>query len=379
MNKITVLFDAGPVANSDRSGIGYYVSYLIESLANNYPDEIKLVGHYYNFLGRNHPNKLPCAPNINYRVSRLIPGKLVNALRRKGFEIPFELLARSKGEILFFTNYISYPSLFQTPSVTTIYDLGFLLFPQFVSEKNLHDLKRFVPVALRRSSAVITISDNMKTSLLERYELNEEQLVVTPIPPLSPEIKESSWPKIVGNKPYILFVGNIEPRKNLSMLVEAFVSNEHLYKNYCLVLAGGKGWKNDNFLEMVQRYIVDGYDIKMTGYVSDEEKSQLYANCAIFVLPSLYEGFGMPVLEAFAYSVPVAVSNIAVLKEVANKGALYFNPNKPNDISRVIQQALLMNTEEKRAMYKYQNIALKRYSWNDNASRVYKKFQEIVG
>src|SRR4051812_43662314 len=182
--KMTILFDASPIAIAGKSGVGHYSTYLIQALADAYPDELRLVGHYYDFLGRKHPTSLPQASNIAYRPTKLFPGKVTNMLRRFGISIPFELLVRQRGDILLFPNFLTLPSLYRKPLVVTIHDLCFLEHPEFVAGRNLQDLTKYVPQSISRSSLVLAVSRFTKLSVERAYEVPPERIVVTPVPPL---------------------------------------------------------------------------------------------------------------------------------------------------------------------------------------------------
>lgn len=378
---LTVLFDANPIAIAGRSGVGHYSAYLVQALAEAYPEELKLVGHYYDFLGRKHP-VLPVAPNIIYRPTKLFPGRVPNMLRRLGLSIPFEWLAKQRGDVLLFPNFLTQPSSGHRPVVVTIHDLCFVVHPEFVNGLNLHDLRRYVPQSLKRARLVLTVSEFTKASLTETFGVAPERIAVTPVPPLEntmlPETEAEGLVTKAGiTKPYILFVGNLEPRKNLLGLVEAYAAcNPEIRERYSLVLAGGKGWKNEDLLARVTELQGAGLDIILPGYISDELKAALYQRASLVVLPSFYEGFGMPVLEAFQYGVPVAASDIPVLHEVAANAAVYFNPADAADMAAAMDRAL-QDEALRRQLVQDGTARLQRYSWQQNAKQVFTKFQEL--
>lgn len=380
-SKIKILFDANPMAISEKSGVGYYSTYIVQALAESYPDNLQLVGHYYDFLGRKHP-VLPQAPNITYRPTKLFPGRVTNMLRRFGISIPFEWLIKSRGDILLFPNFFTQPSAHRKPVVVTIHDLCFVEHPEFVNTLNLHDLRKYVPQSLKRASLVLAVSEFTKTSLVKTFSVEPSKILVTTVPPLK---KESVKPALAAElilklglrKPYILFVGNLEPRKNLINLVQAYSKClQGIRDSYSLVLAGGKGWKNEELLASIARLQDEGTDIVLTGYVSDEQRAALYQQAALVVLPSYYEGFGMPILEAFQYGVPVAASNISVLRESAGNAASYFDPADPADISRVIAAVLADRSLQEKLVSK-EPVELSKYSWGVIVKELFAKFQEL--
>ena len=105
-----MLFDANPLVSNNKSGIGYLAERLIDSLAKTHPDNLELVGHYFNYLGRKDVSRLPARPNLRYKSTTLVPTKLLNILRRIGIELPYELFARTKADIVLFPNFVSMPT-----------------------------------------------------------------------------------------------------------------------------------------------------------------------------------------------------------------------------------------------------------------------------
>ncbi|HEU4965989.1 MAG TPA: glycosyltransferase family 1 protein [Candidatus Saccharimonadales bacterium] len=379
--RIRILFDANPIAIAGKSGVGHYAAYLVQSLADTYPDRVELIGHYYDFLGRKHPQQLPTAPNIRYRPTKLFPGKIPNMLRRLGLPIPFELLIKSRGDVLLFPNFLTQPSLFHKPIVVTVHDLCFLDHPEFVNTLNLHDLRRYVPQSIRRANLVLAVSEFTKQSIRNAYGVQDDMLLVTPVPPLNrDQLPQAQAKQVVLNlgieRPYILFVGNLEPRKNLSSLVEAYAQSSVAH-THSLILAGGRGWKNEALMQRINELQAQGADIILPGYITDEQKTALFQQASLVTMPSYYEGFGMPVLEAFAYSIPVAVSDIPVLREVAGDAAFYFDSHDIQSIADTLDSAIT-DTAERASQLKLMPKILKKYSWHDTARSVIAKIEEFI-
>src|SRR5581483_8460258 len=378
--RVRILFDANPIAIAGKSGVGHYAAYLIQSLADAYPEHLELVGHYYDFLGRKHPQDLPTAPNIRYRPTKLFPGKIPNMLRRLGMPIPFEFLVKCRGDVLLFPNFLTQPSLLHKPIVVTVHDLCFLEHPEFVSTLNLHDLRRYVPQSIKRARLILAVSEFTKRSIHAAYGVQSNTVLVTPVPPLRREhLPQARAKQIVRNlgieKPYLLFVGNLEPRKNLTSLVEAYAQS-NIARTHSLILAGGRGWKNEVLLQRVEQLQAQGTGIILPGYITDEQKTALLQNASLVTMPSYYEGFGMPVLEAFAYGVPVALSDIPVLREVAGKAAFYFDPYDIRSIADTLDSAV-QNTAVRTSQQKLMPEVLKKYSWQDTAHNVVTKIEQI--
>lgn len=381
---LTVLFDANPLAAHTKSGVGYYTSQLIAALAAIYPDNLRLIGHYYNFLGRKHDLDLPRAPNIHYCETRLLPGKIFNGLRRfLGVEIPIEILARRRGNVLFFPNFALSPSLFRRPRVAVIHDLYFTVAPEHINPNNLDFLQKFVPKAAEHATRIFTVSAFTKRAVRDTYHIAAEKILVTPIPPelplpLSPSAVAEMLGDIGIHGKYLLFVGNIEPRKNLPNLIRAYgLLPERWRDTYSLVLAGGKGWQDAAILQAIESARQNGAAIITPGYVSDTQKSALYRGASALVLPSQYEGFGMQLLEAMSYDCPVAASDIPVFHEVGGDAILYFDYTDPKDIAMHLEQVTTDSALQARLVAAGKR-QVKKYDWQTVAKDVYEVFKELA-
>ena len=376
---LRVLFDANPLANSAKSGVGYYTWQTVAALANKYPEDIVLIGHYFNFLGRKKNLDLPMALNIRYRQSRLLLGKVSNALRKIGLPLPLELLARTKADVLFFPNFVSLPSLFGKPKIITIHDLSFVEHPEYVQQKNGAFLRKFVPKSISSAAAILTISESTKRALASQYGQSKVAVVVAHIPPaepvqLTPEAVHSALKELRLSKKFILFVGTLEPRKNVAGLMRAYaLLPQEARDQYSLVLAGGKGWNDAEINEVLDDLTAKGHDIVATGYITDIQKVALYSAAEIFVLPSHYEGFGMPLLEAMSYGLPVVASDIEVFHEVAGDAALFVPPEDPQAIAASVAE-LLADKQLQAKLTKKAATQLKTYSWATVAKTVFNLF-----
>lgn len=375
---LKVLFDANPIVNGNKSGVGYYTYNLIESLAQNYPEEIVLVGHYFDFLGRKNNIDLPTNPNISYKKSILVPGKILSITRKIGFQPPLEFFFKQKGDVALFTNFVSLPSLLRIPICTAVHDLCYEEVPEFVSDKNREFLHNFVPKSVKQSRKIITISESTKLAIKKFYNVDEKNILITPIPPKAPVFRDKTDLKNLNiNKKYILFVSNIEPRKNFINLVKAYeLLPKKVKSEYSLVLVGGIGWKVEEHIKHIESAKQNGEDIILTGYVSDEEKSSLYTNASLFVMPSHYEGFGMPVLEAMSYDIPVIASDIPVFHEVAGDSVLYFDKDNPTSIANTIKK-VISDTAISKNLVTQGRKKLKEYSWKDVSKKLFEDIKSF--
>jgi len=177
-------------------------------------------------------------------------------------------------------------------------------------------------------------------------------------------------------KDYILFVGTIEPRKNLEKLVRAFkLLIESRGDKYELVIVGKLGWKYDAFLQSLKTLGIQD-KIKFLGYVPDTDLPIIYKHASVFVYPSVYEGFGLPVLEAMAYGTPVITSNVSSLPEVAGDAALLVNPYDEGQIAEGMDK-VLSDPELRRQLIRRGREQVKKFSWMETASRTLELYEQV--
>ncbi len=375
MPKTDILFDASPMVDSQKTGVGYYVDHLMKSIAQHYGQNVSITGYYFDFLGLNR-KKPPYAENINFQKIWVVPGKLLSLCRRLGFQPFLEFFIPKKSRVTLFTNYVALPQINKGLNSVFIYDLSFLDYPEFIKEENLKFLKKFCPPSILEADSIVTISEFTKGRIKHYFPNIKAPIIVAPIPPQ--EIKNKRLPlsknlRYMGISPnkYILFMGTIEPRKNIDTLVKGYAwLDKNIRDNYALVIAGGNGWKNEQTLENISKLKEEGLNIILTGYVTDKEKNFLYSNASVFVLPSHYEGFGMPIYEAMQFDIPVILSDIPVFHEVASDSALYFAKDNPRDLSRKIEK-ILNDSGLRSELIEKSKESLNKYSWEENARILY--------
>ena len=372
-----ILFDANPVAQNKKSGIGYFNNMLINALAA-YSPEDTFVGHYFNFFGRKHPAHLPNASNISYTQSRLVPTKLINLGRRFGLQLPLEFFTRQKADVTIFTNFVASPTLTKTKKVSLIYDLSFIDCPEFVSDRLATHLTKWVPYTLQSSDLVIVNCEFVKSRIIDHYHYPSEKITVAPIPPAEHVAPDLSVLTKHNLDSYVLFVGTIEPRKNIINLVRGYSQiNPQLRDKYPLVLAGGKGWKDSESLKLIDDLQKKGVNIILTGYITDEEKAALYENASICIQPSLYEGFGMPILEAMSYEKPVVCSDLEVFREVAGNAAEYFDAKDPDQLSACLAR-VMDSVELQEDLSKKSRDYIQKYpTWQHVAKELHQVFANL--
>ncbi|MES2971809.1 MAG: glycosyltransferase family 1 protein [Patescibacteria group bacterium] len=275
-----------------------------------------------------------------------IPMRLFNIIWKFDLLPPVDIWV-GKG-IYIFPNYKNWRLMF-SKSMTFVCDISYLLYPQFVSPKNQKFLAKNINKWVKRTDKVLAISKNSQTEIIENLVVDPAKTLLVPcgvdtsIFYKRAEDKVAQLKKSLGiSKKYILYLGNIEPRKNISRLIAAYkLLPENLRSQYSLLLVGGGGWLNEPILEEIAAAQAEGYDIiKPDKYVADKDLPALHSGATLLVHPALYEGFGLSPLQAMACGTPVIVANNSALPEVVGDAALLVDADSEQDISDKIRKLL---------------------------------------
>jgi glycosyltransferase involved in cell wall biosynthesis len=275
-------------------------------------------------------------------------------------------------------NFTSLSSGSKSPKqIITVHDLSFLRYPEFFSwRKNVWHRALAVKQSLLTADQIIAVSESTKNDIIELVGIAPEKIQVIyagnniTVRAVAEQEKTDFLTRHQLRGRFILYLGNIEPRKNISGLIEAYNllrSNDerHEFNDLKLVLAGGVGWKHRH---IYQSWENSPYrqDIKFLGYVNQTDKEILYSLATLFAYPSFYEGFGFPPLEALSYGVPVVCSNISSLPEIVGKAAVTVNPFRIEQITSALQLALSdRQLREQLITAGYEQA--KRFSWDKTA------------
>lgn len=254
-------------------------------------------------------------------------------------------LRAEQGAIYHSPNYFLPP--FPGRTVATIHDLSHHLHPQFHPAARIDYMRRALPDCLRRADHLITDAESVRQELVEHFGYPAERITAIPLgasPSFRPHSPQEASARIsqwdLQPQSYSLYVGTIEPRKNLDRLLTAYETlPQALRQRYPLVLAGGSGWRSEHTHQRIARAASAGW-LRYLRYVSQEDLPALYAGARVFVYPSLYEGFGLPVLEAMASGVPVITSNCSSLPEVVGSAALQVHPEDEAALAQAMARAL---------------------------------------
>lgn len=331
MKRLRIGIDANEANVKSRVGTGQYTYHILE----NWHKHSEIDFHLY------HKDPL-CGdmPPENDHWHYHLVGPSHGWIR---FGLPLYLATHAKNDV-FWSPAHYMPIYTGCKSVVTIHDLAYEFFPKLFLPRDLYKLKNWSRQSVSQADKVIAVSAATKQDLMTIYDVPLSKISVVhngydcSIFNVSPIIKPTLLDNFqLSTFNYILFLGTIQPRKNAIKLVQAF----HLLKEagYTgkLVLAGSIGWLADDTLAVIKQS-VEYKDIVLTGYISDEVRKTLYTYADVYVLPSLYEGFGVPAIEAMGCGAPVAVANNSSLPEVVGDAGLLFHAVDPADIARAVME-----------------------------------------
>ena len=355
-SNIIVGFEGSTLFSKGYTGIPFYIKKLVEGFAEDglfTPTlllPIKRIGK--------HKNLAPFTKNIS----------------KKWYWNTSTFGSFSKLQIIHFTH-APFINIKGVKKVATIHDLAFMVTelkdikianPHFV-EKRIQLLSEIA----RHADAIISVSQKTKEDFLTYFDYPEEKIHVVPLAPIfnSKLLNNSSTKK---QKPYLLNVGGISTRKNSLNILKGFIDSE-ASKTHTLVFAGKHGLGSDEFNAFYQNNNLED-NVTIMGYVSDKTLQSLYQNASGFIFPTLYEGFGIPILEAMNHKLPTLVGSLGAAPEVAGGHAYITNPLDPFDIAKGIDALLEFNQTEIEAAYAYAQA----FSWKKTAELTAKVYTSLL-
>ncbi|NFI51518.1 glycosyltransferase family 4 protein [Clostridium botulinum] len=356
----------------NKSGIGVYTYELTKRLQ--YFKDIEFEGNIFNFFNRNDIEKDIEGLDIRKNICSLFP---YGVYRRMWSYIPikYNFLFRRNADIYQFFNFVVPPNI-SGKVITTIHDLTYILYPNTMEIANRKRLEKDMKATVKNADYIITISESSKRDIIKYLNVDKNKIEV-----IYPGV-DGIYKKLLNNDEittvkkkyniegkYLLYLGTLEPRKNIETILRAY----NLFKksnkdNIKLVLAGKKGWLYDSIFNLVKEFGIEDKVI-FTDYVDDKDKSALYQGAEMFLFPSLYEGFGIPVIEAMASRTPVITSNSSSLPEVAGEAAIITDPLDYIKISKSIE--LILNDNELREKMVNEGIKqANKFSWDLSAEKL---------
>ncbi|MGB3716346.1 MAG: glycosyltransferase family 1 protein [Candidatus Promineifilaceae bacterium] len=332
-------------ALSQRAGIGRYTRELVSALVRNDKSTEYLLFSAKQPSWDPLVNRIPPDSNVRYKQSLFSERWLYRIWHRLRLPVPVQLFT---GDIdLFYSpDFVLPPVRDNIPTVLTVHDLSFIHYPETFTPSLRKYLNQVVPRSVRSASHVLADSRTTKEDISNIWHIDEKKITVLYSgvdrafrpPSDNAQLVNVRKKYDLGEEPYIFSVSTIQPRKNYQMLIRAFkdVANDFPHR---LVIAGGKGWLYEETLaEVNAQGLTD--KVRFVGFVDDADLPALYSDATLFVFPSLYEGFGLPILEAMACGVPVVVSNASCMPEVAGEAALVLSPQDQEAWTTAIRDLL---------------------------------------
>ena len=351
------------------AGIGRYTRELIRALA-----RVDAVNIYTLFYASPPPLPCPLPPLPPRFVSRGLPFHdiwLARVWHRLQLPINVELITGPLD--VYHAPDFTLPPV-QARSVLTVHDLSFVRDPESASPGLRSYLQQVVPRSVQKATHVIAVSDATKHDLIELYHTPADKITVL-YEGVDPIFRPTPNPAIrakynLGPAPYIFSISTIQPRKNYRRLIQAFAG---LPKEFNLVIAGGKGWLSADIFAEAEQPAVRGR-VKFIGFAPDDDLPALYTEAAAFAYPSLYEGFGLPLLEAMACGAPTLTSGVSCLPEIAGGAAVLVDPLSVESIAAGLKQTLA----ERDRLTMLGVVRAAQFRWEETARRVVTLYRSLA-
>lgn len=338
--------DAFPLVDTHFSGVGHYTLGIVRGL-----DELAGEGKltYSLIVPRHWADRLKPYnfEHVKSVIRNPIPNRVIRGFMKYKWDVPLDFIL-GKGHY-YFPSFLAWPT-WVSDSTVVVHDVTYLAVPECVDKGNREYLAQVVPFSLKNAKNIIAVSEFSKSEIVKFYNLDPNRVSVA-----HPSIDRSHFYRrgaeeihrvkakydIFSDK-YIFSVGNIEPRKNYKRLVEAYTQlPKEVTDEYPLVIVGAGGWNNDGVKAAIQKAKEDGFKIiNPKQFVVDDDMPALFSGASLFVFAPIYEGFGMPPLEAYACGTPVVTSGTTSLPEAAGEAAVFVNPENVTEIRDTILDTL---------------------------------------
>lgn len=378
-----IAFDAQLLMKGEKTGIGWCAENILLQMPKNKKNTYHLNCFTLGYTKEQY-EKISKYTNIDYKINKCtwfhdVAYRIIWSF----FSVPYSLFFRQKVDITFFFNFVIPPGV-KGKKITIIHDMAYKAYPETVRKKTKQMLDISLQKSCDRADKIITVSEFSKQEIIKYLNIDKDKIIVMPNgvnsdlyhPNYSSTDIENVKKKYKITKEYIFYLGTLEPRKNIDRLIQAYSELKNELEDLpVLVLAGRKGWMYDSIFETVINLGLEK-DVIFTGYVESIDAPILLKGAEVFIFPSLYEGFGMPPLEAMACGTPVIVSNCSSLPEVVGDAGLYIDPNSINSIKVVLGK--LINNKDIQTDLSYKGIErAKNYSWSKAGEIIQSVFEEI--
>jgi len=398
MSQPTVIYDLSPCASLYKTGIPNYTLSLAKELLNQ--DRARLLGNFnhivlesaptqkfineslacFEDISRNSPSlfqkrKLKILNLAKNQIKRISP--IYKLLKVQQVKKSTHVLSKEKAQVQHVTSHhISHS--FDQPLCFTVYDMSPIVHPEFHETHNVdifkNSLNSLKNLATKKAVEVLCISQSTKDAFCNHMGASWQDHAHVTLLGCDTEIfnADKNFTK-TSTPPFILSVGTLEPRKNLTSLLDAFSLLAAENSEIELFVVGAQGWKNNLFFTRLENHPFKNR-IRVLGHVPDAELAKLYKSCEVFCYPSLYEGFGLPVLEALSCGASVACSNSSSLPEITRNAAALFDPTNSIDIAKKISLAI----NQKSDFSQKGQQRSKNFSWADTAEKTLGVYQKLI-
>jgi glycosyltransferase involved in cell wall biosynthesis len=359
-----------------RTGVGHYTLELARALAVANPgDQFELISPAPFDSGVQADSSIPNLAFIKAKSS---------SIRGHWWSVGLPLYAKRARLDLFHGTNFELPLWNRRRTVLTIHDLSTLRYPELHRLRQARRARLRLPLAAKIAGAIITPTEAVKSEVCARLRIKPDKVTAIheaprgsfqPAPPRDMAAVKS---RLDIQDEFLLFVGTLEPRKNLLTVLKALEQIlRHTSLRPQLVIAGGQGWLMEKTFSFIHDSGINEH-LRLTGYLNDEDLRALYSSCQAFIYPSLYEGFGLPPLEAMACGAPVVASRIPALQETLEDAALLIDPLDVDGFAQGIVE-LLQTVERRRTMITHGPKHAARFSWEKAATETYEVYRRVVG
>jgi glycosyltransferase involved in cell wall biosynthesis len=367
-------------AHEQGGGIGRYVRELVNALAKQDRQT-----RYKLFVSGAVPSELPEPPALNFDwcATRISPKWLARLWHRARLPFPVEIFT-GRVHLYHATDFVLPPTLPSMRTVLTVHDLSFVRVPEAASPSLKAYLDKVVPRSVERAHHIFADSQATKNDLMALYNTPAEKITVLlsgvdarfrPITDSSVILTTRNKYRL-GSRPYILSVGTVQPRKNYVRLVEALSQLRRSGFDVSLVIVGGKGWLEAPIYSAI-RDLGMSDDVHFTGFADEADLPALYSGALCVALPSLYEGFGIPVLEGMACGTPVITSNVSSLPEAAGDAGLLIDPYSVEDMTEALRR-VIEDTELRTNLISKGFAHAARFTWDASAAHLREVYSRLI-
>ncbi|MFH5181189.1 glycosyltransferase family 4 protein [Paenibacillus sp. TAB 01] len=379
---MNVFLDAQPLLGP-RSGIARYVECLAKQFASQADMNVSLAfNRIAKSIRENHVISMERDFHLHL-INNMYPYKVIRRLLKPNmfYHFPYDLMSGKKVDIFHGTNF-TYTPVLKGKHVITIHDLAYMHYPEATSERILKHHSKWVPYSAQKCDYIIADSIQTKRDIEELLRIPESKISVVPLAADEHFRYIDNCPDILKKydlpSKYVLFVGTLEPRKNLIGLLKSFLLLKNQYDiEEKLVIVGARGWKFTPIFDWVKENQLEN-EVVFTGFIDDTDLPAIYSAATLFVMPSIYEGFGLPLLEAMQCGTPVIGSNVSSIPEIIENAGILIAPDDYSSWAEAIY-TVISNTSL-RATYSQLGLERsKQFTWSQTAELTRKIYTHVLG